>query len=157
MMTDKQPTNAEIRECHEQAQADIELTCHESQGESMSDIDSAHDHRGILSDRLEEAEHNLLETHVAWQQGIKRIKELEDKLVKAEREDKAAKHDIERLMDSVNFELNRADKAESRIKALEAKLDKIGELYSFDVPLAPHGNKAVWLSELKAILEQKCE
>ena len=157
MMTDKQPSNAEIRESHEQAQADIELTCHESQGESMSDIDSAHDHRGILSDRLEEAEHNLLETHVAWQQGIKRIKELEDKLVKAEREDKAAKHDIERLMDSVNFELNRADKAESRIKALEAKLDKIGELYSFDVPLAPHGNKAVWLSELKAILEQKCE
>ena len=77
MMTEKQPTNAEIRECHEQAQADIELTCHESQGESMSDIDSAHDHRGILLERLEEAEHNLLETHVAWQQGIKRIKELE--------------------------------------------------------------------------------
>ena len=95
-----------------------------------------------------------------------RISELESKLEKAEREDMAAMHDIERLMDSANFELNRADKAESRIKELEAMSDRVTTVINDINPVALIGKPSYhpmceMINEvrykLKAILEQKCE
>ena len=40
-----------------------------------------------------------------------------------------------------------------RITELEAKLAEIGKLIAFEVPHAPVGAQAVWLSDLQAIVE----
>ena len=147
MMTDKQPSNEDIRKWLD------DVKFHRNSPTSK--------YLRILLDRLESAERRDVVTPEYLQSWIdrayeaeSRIRELEVKLAKADLEDKAAMHDIEHLTDSLNFELNRADNAESRIKELESVLNEIAEsMYCAD------GYRNVSISEdsadkLKTILEQ---
>ena len=52
-------------------------------------------------------------------------------------------------------ELDHAEDLLDHIDALQGRIDKVMSLTCFDVHLAPNGEKGVWLSDVKAILEEQ--
>ena len=51
--------------------------------------------------------------------------------------------------------LDDAEDLLDHIDALQGRIDKVMSLTCFDVHLAPNGEKGVWLSDVKAILEEQ--